>query len=57
MNTNVHNLTSQDIESLDRLMYDLKNGKYSDIEEYNLSTNSLDFMADILRKALCPDKE
>jgi len=50
-------LTEDDIETLNHLMYDLKNGKYVDIVQYNLSAEAIDFIADVMRKALCPDKQ
>ena len=50
-------LTQDDIESLNHLMHDMKKGEYVDIEQYNLSTESIDFIADVIRKALCPDKQ
>lgn len=50
-------LTTNDIETLSHLMDDLKNGRYVDTVQYNLSAEAIDFIADVMRKALCPDKQ
>jgi len=50
-------LTPDDIENMTRLMDDLRNGRYGGIDKYMLSVEAVVFMADVMRKALCPDKQ